>query len=335
MTPPRDLTLHVPATAAGQRLDVFLASALGGASRSHAARLVRDGQVLVDGRPAAKGADVTAGSTVIVRAFVPPAEREVPANPELPVHVVHEDADVVVLDKPPGLPTHPNRFDDDHTVVSFLLARYPEIRGVGDDRLRPGIAHRLDTDTSGLLVAARTRAAYDHLRHQFDLRHVEKDYLALVLGVPRALEGEIDLPLGHHPSDPRRMVAVTGERVRTRGDPRPARTRYETIERFGTEFALLRVATLSGRMHQVRVHLDAIGHPLAGDVLYLGPRRRKRDSSGLERHFLHAARLAFEHPAGGRLELRSPLPPDLAATLERLRARQPAPPSLDSPPRRR
>ncbi len=325
MSPARDVTLSVPAEAAGRRLDVFLAGALGdGVSRSLAARLVRDGQVLVDGRPATKGAEVTPGSVVLVRHWIPPGEREVPANPELPVHVVHEDADVIVVDKPAGLPSHPNRYEDERTLVSFLLARHPEIRSVGEDPLRPGIAHRLDSDTSGLLVAARTGAAYAALRAQFDARRVEKEYLALVLGVPRQLAGDIDVPLGHHPSDPRKMVAVTGERVRTRGQPRTALTRYEVIERFGSEFALLRVQTLTGRMHQIRVHLDAIGHPIAGDSLYLGPRRRKRDSSGLDRQFLHAARLAFDHPTrGGRIELRSALPPDLEAALERLRARHP------------
>ncbi|HEV8325822.1 MAG TPA: RluA family pseudouridine synthase [Myxococcota bacterium] len=325
----RDLSLRVPPDLAGQRLDVFLAGALGGGvSRSYAARLVAAGQVAVDGRPARKGEEVTSGMVVAVHGFVPPAERALAANPEIAVHVAFEDADVVVVDKPPRLPSHPNRWEEDRTLVSFLLARYPEMRDVGDDPLRPGIAHRLDTDTSGLLLAARNDPAWRAVRAQFDARTVEKEYLALVLGVPRDGAGEIVMPVGHHPGDPRRMVAVTGDRVRTRGEPRPATTRYEVLERFGgaTPLALLRVQTLTGRMHQVRVHLDAIGHPLAGDTLYLGPRRRKRDTSGLDRHFLHAARLCFTHPTRAtRLDLRAPLPPDLEAALARLRARAPSP----------
>ena len=312
---PRELRLQVDA-GAEDRVDRFLVTAIGAISRAYAQRLVSAGQVLLhrgrSPRQARKGEMLQAGDQLQVVDFLYPDERRVAANLELVVHVAYEDPSVVVVDKPPGLPSHPNRFDDQHTLVSFLLGRYPGIREVGGDPLRPGIAHRLDTDTSGLLVAARTNEAYVALRTQFDQRTVEKEYVALVAGAPDEPAGQVDVPLGHHPRDPRRMVAVTSDRVRVRGHPREALTLWEVIATTGTH-TLLAVRTRTGRMHQVRVHLAAAGLPLIGDRLYANRSQRAQ----APRHFLHARALAFAHPDDGRrVALRSPLPEDLQNVLE-------------------
>jgi 23S rRNA pseudouridine1911/1915/1917 synthase len=292
--------LRVPGEAAGTRLDVFLAEHVG--SRARAQRLVEAGRVRVDGARAPKRRALAGGELVEVEEE--PAPRAAPAVAAPPgLAIPYRDADLLVVDKPAGLVVHPARGHREGTLVQVLGA---QARG-GEDPDRPGIVHRLDKDTSGLLVVARTEAAHRRLREALRERAVEREYLALVEGRPPARSGTIDAPLGRD------------RRVRTRisvdtDAPREAVTHFEIDEALPAA-TLLRVALETGRTHQIRAHLQAIGHPVAGDPEYGTP-----GLYGLERQFLHAARLAFPHPVTGeRIEVRSPLPEDLQAALDRAR----------------
>jgi 23S rRNA pseudouridine1911/1915/1917 synthase len=280
---------------AGERLDVFLAGAAG--SRAAAQRLIDAGLVLVDGEKRPKRHAVAAGERIEVQ---PAPERDEPAVPEATFGIAYEDDHLLVIDKPPGVVVHPARRHSAGTLAQALEGR---IAG-GDDPRRPGIVHRLDRDTSGLLVLARTEEAHAALKQLLRRREIVREYLALVEGRPGARTGTIDAPLGRD------------RRVRTRistdtDEPREAVTHFET-ERAFDAFTLLRVRLETGRTHQIRAHLLAIGHPVAGD-----PEYGRRGVLGLERQFLHAERLAFTHPAtGAEIDVRSPLPIDLQTALE-------------------
>jgi 23S rRNA pseudouridine1911/1915/1917 synthase len=282
---------------AGERLDVFLATAAG--SRAAAQKLIDAGLVLVDGERRPKRHAVAAGERIDVQ---PAPEREEPEVPDASFDVAYEDDHLLVIDKPPGVVVHPARGHRAGTLVQALEGR---VAG-GDDPRRPGIVHRLDRDTSGLLVVARTEDAHAALKDMLRRREVTREYLGLVEGRPAARSGTIDAPLGRD------------RRVRTRistdsDDPRPAITHFETEDVF-EGFTLLRVRLETGRTHQIRAHLLAIGHPVAGDPEY------GRPALGLERQFLHAERLAFAHPAtGAAIDVRSPLPEDLSKALARAR----------------
>jgi len=297
----------VPEGASPDRLDRAVAR-LFGVSRGKAMEWIAEGRVRVDGRRAPKGSQVAGGSRLSVR--VPPSDAPV-AQPELPIRIVHADEHVVVADKPAGMPSHPLKARETGTAANALVGRFPELARVGPAPREGGLVHRLDTDTSGLLLAARTDAAHAALRAQFAARTVEKGYLALVAGELQA-GGEIAVPLAHDPQDPRRVRAASDPDWAEAHGARPALTRFEPRER-RRGFTLVDVEIATGVMHQIRAHLAFIGHPLAGDELYGGPRL-----TGLSRHFLHAARLRFAHPAGGRAHFESALPPDLARILETL-----------------
>ena len=291
-----DRELVVGPEAAGERLDVFLAAEAG--SRAAAQRLIDAGLVLVDGAARPKRHTVAEGERVIVR---PAPVEEEPAAPPPSFGVAYEDEHVLVVDKPPGVVVHPARGHRSGTLAQALAGR----AAGGGDPERAGIVHRLDRDTSGLLVVARTEAAFAGLKALMRERAIEREYLALVEGRPAARAGTIDAPLGRD------------RRVRTRvstdtDEPRPAITHFET-ERALPGFTLLRVRLETGRTHQIRAHLLAIGHPVAGD-----PEYGRAGLLGLTRQFLHADRLAFEHPViGGRVDVRSPLPADLRIALSR------------------
>jgi 23S rRNA pseudouridine1911/1915/1917 synthase len=280
---------------AGERLDVFLAPTAG--SRAAAQKLIDAGLVLVDGERRPKRHAVAAGERIDVEPAPEPDEPEVP---EATFSVAYEDDHLLVIDKPPGVVVHPARGHRAGTLVQALGDR---VAG-GDDPRRPGIVHRLDRDTSGLLIVARTEATHAALKDMLRRREVTREYLGLVEGRPAARRGTIDAPLGRD------------RRVRTRistdtDDPRPAVTHFETEETFEA-FTLLRVRLETGRTHQIRAHLLAIGHPVAGDPEY------GHAALGLTRQFLHAERLAFTHPAtGAAIEVRSPLPADLQRALEK------------------
>lgn len=274
---------------AGQRLDHFVA---GRAGCSHAAarRLLAEERVRLNGRRARKGGAVHAGDRVTVQGPLPEAGLLEPA-PEvgLGVEVIYVDNALVALAKPPGMPSHPLRAGEQGTLANALVERFPECARVGADPREAGLVHRLDRDTSGLLVAAREAAAWHALRQAFREGRVRKEYLALVEGEVEA-PGELDLPLVHHPRDRRRM------KVARPGEPgQPARTEFAPLA--GARNRTLLVVRMStGRMHQVRVHLAHAGHPLVGDLLYGGP----EPLPGLGGHFLHAWRIALPHPSSGR-----------------------------------
>jgi 23S rRNA pseudouridine1911/1915/1917 synthase len=296
------LTLTVPSSADGERLDRFLAEPLG--SRAQAQAAIDAGAVLVDGRARAKRHALRPGEVVEVRRR-PPAEVDDRGAQDAPFGVVYEDDHLLVVDKPAGVVVHPARGHRTGTLAQALAGR----AAGGEDPGRAGIVHRLDRDTSGLLVVARDEEAHRRLKAQLAARELHREYLALVDGVPEARTGTIEAPIGRDAHDRKRM-AVDG------GGARTARTHFEISELLRGE-TLLTVVLDTGRTHQIRVHMAAIGHPVLGDRTYGGPIRY-----GLERQFLHAGRLSFRHPlTGAELDLTSPLPSDLTGVLAAARAR--------------
>lgn len=285
----------------GERLDVFVARYAG--SRAKAQQWIADGAVTVNGESTPKRHRLIAGEHVAMQpptVTVPPAEIPKPDD----LVVAYEDADVIVVDKPAGLVVHPAPGHPTGTLVQMLAGA---VEG-GDEDWRAGLVHRLDRDTSGLLVLAKSSAVHANLKAQLEARTIERHYLALVDGRPSSRTGTIDAPIGRD------------RRVRTRHStdtqtPREARTHFSLREAL-PRHSLLDVRLETGRTHQIRVHLEAIGHPVAGDPVYGHP-----GTLGLERQFLHAAHLAFDHPrTGERVVLESPLPTDLADALERARS---------------
>lgn len=302
MTETEVVTELIPAALGGQRIDRVVAF-VADVSRADAAALLGAGAVLVNGAVPAKPSErVEEGDTVVVT--VERQDGQLEADPSVEVPVVFEDRDVLVVDKPAGLVVHPGAGTLDHTMAHGLLARYPELRGVGPD-VRPGIVHRLDKGTSGLLVVARSNEALDGLKEQLVVRSMLRQYVTLVDGRVTSSEGVIDAPLGRSPRDPTRHAVVLSGR--------DARTRYEVIQRFDDPAVTqLRCRLETGRTHQIRVHLEAIDHPVIGDDRYGG----SQPSMGLDRPFLHAETLGFAHPITGEwMEFVSPLPTDLIAVL--------------------
>jgi 23S rRNA pseudouridine1911/1915/1917 synthase len=291
----------VPEAAPRDRLDRAVAR-LFAVTRGRAMDWIAEDRVRVDGRRAAKGAQVGPGARISVR--LPPPDAPAP-QPDLPIRIVHADAHLVVADKPAGMPSHPHKPGETGTAANALVGRFPELARVGPAPREGGLVHRLDTDTSGLLLAARTEAAHAALRAQFAARSVEKGYLALVAGELHA-GGEVDVPLAHDPGDGRKVRAASDPDWAATHGARPAVTRFQPVERRGG-LTLVEVEIPTGVLHQIRAHLAFIGHPIAGDTLYGGP-----GLEGLDRHFLHASRLGFAHPDGSRARFDSGLPRDLA-----------------------
>jgi 23S rRNA pseudouridine1911/1915/1917 synthase len=305
---PEITTEIVPAALDGERLDRVV-SLVTGCSRSAATNLIAAGAVRIGPQLATSGkVRVTTGDAVTIDEALRSEDRGPQGEPDLAVPIVHADPDVIVVDKPAGLVVHPGSGHPSGTLVNGLLARYPELAAVGD-RARPGIVHRLDKDTTGLLVVARTPGAYEALVGALGRREVERDYVALVWGHPEAARGVIDAPLG------RSARKVTKMAVTVEG--KEARTRYDVQRTYGDPVAaaLLDCRLETGRTHQIRVHLAAIGHPVVGDRDYGGV----RPGLGAARPMLHAQRLAFVHPGSGeRVTFTSPLPEDMAAVLAEL-----------------
>ena len=307
-------TFTVPDDSAGARLDRFLVSVLPELSRSRIQCLIRGGEVQVAGRDSRPNQPVKAGQAVSVR--VPEAIDAEPEPEPLPLAVVYQDGDLVVIDKPAGMVVHPAAGHARGTLVNALLHHIADLSGIGGEK-RPGIVHRLDRGTSGLMVVAKHDAAHIELSRQFREREVEKEYIALVWGVVQAGR-RIEAPIGRDSANRKRMSA----RARR---SREAVTRIVRAEHFNRALTLVHVAIHTGRTHQIRVHLSTIGHPVVGDSLYGGVRRHVpghlKPVTRLERPFLHAARLAFAHPSDGRrMEFQSPLPTDLQRVLDELRA---------------
>jgi 23S rRNA pseudouridine1911/1915/1917 synthase len=294
--------LGVDAAAAGTRLDLFVGQALG-LSRAKVKALFDAGAVRVDGRLAKKGQVVTSGQLVQVEVAEPPAHGQAPQpQPELSLTVLHQDEALVFVDKPAGWPTHPLEPGETGTLANALVARFPQCATASEAPREGGVCHRLDLQTSGVVVAARTPEAWRAVRQQFTAHQVDKRYLALVRG-PLDERGEIELPLRHR-----------GERVEPAlgaPDARPAHSEFEVLGRRG-EHGLVRVRIITGVLHQVRAHLAAVGAPIVGDTLYGG-----LPEPGLSRFFLHAESVALAHPqTGHRLKVGSPLPAELWAALQ-------------------
>jgi len=290
-------TLDVPVDAAGMRVDVWLATALA-LPRARVKELLERGAVRIGGRPPRKGDRTVAGARVEVT--LPDDDPRPVPQPELPLRILHLDAQLVAVDKPAGLPSHPLAPGERGTVVNALVARHPECADASADPREGGLVHRLDTLTSGVLLAARAREPWKVVREAFSGREVDKRYLAVVTG-PIADAGEIDLPLRHR-----------GDHVEPAlsGGGREALTDFRVLSRSG-DAAFLDVGIRTGVLHQIRAHLAAIGAPVLGDVDYGG-----RPQPGLDRFFLHAARLGLAHPAtGSRLEISAPLPEELRRVL--------------------
>jgi 23S rRNA pseudouridine1911/1915/1917 synthase len=299
---------------AGARLDLYLAGLLPQHSRSQIQKLVKAGGATLGGRPAKPNAIVRAGDVVEIE--VPDPAPATPVAQDIDLPVVYQDADIIVVDKPAGMVVHPAAGHDQDTLVNALLFHADNLSGVGGEQ-RPGIVHRLDRGTSGLMVAAKNDLAHRELARQFHDREVEKEYVALAWGEVHAGR-RIDLPVGRDP--------VHREKMSTRARRARSAVTRVTGSRDLMGVSLLTIAIATGRTHQIRVHLSAIGHPIVGDRSYGGVRRHMpaplRAVERLERPFLHARRLAFTHPREGtRLEFACPLPPDLQDVLDEIEAR--------------
>ena len=307
----KTIELHV--AEAGQRIDKYIADEIPELSRSVVQRLIKQGRVTVGGEATKSSYRVEAGDEIVVR--IPPPE-SLEVRPEsIPLDIVYEDEDIMVVNKPAGMVVHPAYGHRTGTLVNAVLAHCPDLAGVGDD-LRPGIVHRLDKDTSGLIIVAKNDAAQRQLQRQFKRREVHKVYVALLEGRLEPAQGVIEAPIGRDKKRRKRMAVVEGGRE--------ARTEYTVVEYFGGEggkgsrpYTLVEAEPETGRTHQVRVHFSSIGHPLAGDPVY---GFRKQRLSGLRRQFLHAQTLGFRLPGSDEhIELTAELPDDLRAVLEELR----------------
>lgn len=306
----------------GLRLDAFIASRLPQCSRSQAAQWIREGIVTADNLSRKPGYKIKVQEKVCGRIPAPTPSELIPENIDL--DILFEDRTLIVVNKPPGLVVHPAAGHHSGTLVNALLYHCPDLEGIGGEK-RPGIVHRLDKDTSGLLVVAKNGASLEHLSRQFKERSVEKRYLAIVAGVPVQTSGEIDLPVGRHPTD-RKKMSVISNRGRT------AYTMWRIKERFDRA-VLLEVTLKTGRTHQIRVHCRAIGHPILGDPIY-GPakgfKHNARNNPGLisalhkaDRQMLHAAQLSFVHPTSHKhLTFEAPLPGDMQSVMQLLRQQQ-------------
>ena len=315
---PMPAPFHVtaPPEAAGERADRFLAGAIGDLSRSRVKALIEAGAVRLRGAPMRDPAHaVHPGDSFTVQP--PPVRPTTPQAEAIPFTVLHEDADLVVLDKPPGLVVHPAPGNESGTLVNALLAHCgDDLPGIGGER-RPGIVHRLDKDTSGVMVVAKTDLALDRLGAAFAARDLDRAYLALAWGLPAPASGEVEGAIGRDPRDRKRMAIVA------RGG-KPALTRYRLLRTWGGA-SLLECRLATGRTHQIRVHLAARGHPVVGDPVYLRrtpaaarqlPEQVRGALLDFPRQALHAASLGFRHPRTGEaMRFASPMPPDMAALL--------------------
>jgi 23S rRNA pseudouridine1911/1915/1917 synthase len=303
--------------AAGQRIDSFLASRLSEISRTRIQRAIEDGDVIVGERTVKPSYRLRAGDQIEIDLPDPPAAQV--AAEKIPLKILYEDADLIVIDKPAGMVVHPGAGVESGTLVNALVYHFNELSQKAG-RARPGIVHRIDKETSGLLVVAKNDSSHERLSDQFRDRLVFKLYVALCYGRLTRERGEIAARIGRSPHNRTRMAVLSG------GAGRAAHTLFEVADRF-QQFTLLKVQIKTGRTHQIRVHLAHIGHPVVGDATYGGGRensildpRIKREIKELGRHFLHSAQMAFTHPrTGERLEFASPLPGELTGFLGQLK----------------
>jgi 23S rRNA pseudouridine1911/1915/1917 synthase len=303
---------------AGSRLDAFIAASIPGLTRSQVKKLIERELVRVDGKLVKPSHELASGSTV--RVSIPPPVHPSAVPESIPLDILYEDADIVVVNKPAGLVVHPAAGHASGTLVNALLAHCRDLSGIGGE-LKPGIVHRLDVGTSGVIIAAKNDRAHLALSAQFAARTVEKVYGALVIGSMREERGSFDDPIGRSRGDRKRISSHTSK-------ARTALTEWRVLERFGSALTWVEVTLHTGRTHQIRVHFSESGHPLAGDPLYGGERKSVRLPAGvirdavrgLTRPALHAWRLALNHPESGeRMRFEAPLPEDIEELLESLR----------------
>ena len=303
-------TLEFTVDAPGDRLDKLIVAHVGDSlSRAQIQTLIKDGKVTVNGSQVKPGVKLKGGERISI--VIPARETSDEVIPEaIPLEVLYEDDDLAVIDKPAGMTVHPGVGNETGTLVSAMLSRWPEIANMNTVEKRAGIVHRLDKDTSGLMVIAKNDVTRRRLMAQFQARTVEKHYIALLERTPQTRTGRIEAPVGRDPNQRKRMAVVRGGK--------PAITEYTVLDdEFQEDRALVRVYLLTGRTHQIRVHMAFIGCPIVGDAVYGFRKQRLK----LKRHFLHAAHLCFDHPRSGeRLCFDSPLPPGLLNILEKLRA---------------
>ena len=302
MTPHPGTTQEFTVHCGEMRLDQFLVSQQKGLTRSQLQRLITSGLARLNGIPGKPSQRVRAGDRVSLT--IPPPQRLNIVPQLMPLAVTYQDEQLIVVDKPAGLSVHPGPGHPDRTLVNALLAQCSDIQGVGG-AIRPGIVHRLDKDTSGLIVVAKTEVAHRELSAQIKERRITKGYLALATGLLEPAQGQIDAPIARDPRHRKRMAVVVGGKE--------SRTRYRVLERFGG-CSLLELYLETGRTHQARVHLAYLGHPLLGDAVY------GKGSPLLGHHFLHAHHLGFHHPTTGRpMEFKSDLPDDLVDVIDGLK----------------
>ena len=302
---PEHIELLVTSADSGLRLDHFLAEKITDASRSQLAAAIRAECLLVDGRPKKTSYRLKTGERIVGALLVPSVHHVQAEN--IPFPILFEDDELIVLVKPPGLVVHPGSGNTNGTLVNGLVYHCLALRRIGDP-IRPGLVHRLDKDTSGIMVVAKSDAAHRFLVDAFKNRQVEKEYFALVHGIMKEKTGRLVAPIGRH-SVHRQKMAIQWE------TGRHAASRWQVVSEFAQRYSLLRVAIETGRTHQIRVHLAHLGHPVVGDVLYGG----QRDNRGFPRQLLHAASLTFTHPQSGvMMQQRAPLWTDFQETLDRL-----------------
>lgn len=297
-------TREITVTEAGERLDKYLAAQFSDLSRAQIQALIRAGQVTVNGAAAKASLRLEGGERIRVQ--VPVAEESAGPEPEaIPLVVLYEDEQVAVVDKPAGMVVHPAFGHQTGTLVNAALSRWPQTAAFAEPG-RAGIVHRLDKETSGVILIAKTPQALESLRAQFKARTIRKRYLALVEGLPQTPEGVIDAPIGRDSRQRKRMAVLR--------DGREALTEFRVVEVFAS-YSLLEVWPKTGRTHQIRAHLAFIGHPVVGDTVY----GRRKQPFTLKRHFLHAASITFAHPISGEpITVESPLPVALQNLLDKL-----------------
>lgn len=298
-----------------ERLDIFLQKKIHGQSRTFIARLIREKRVTVDGKTVQKPHTRVSENARIEYTMPVPALPAV-APKKFPLKILFEDRDILVIDKPAGFSVHPSPTDKQDTIVSFVLAHAKKLSGAGG-KLRPGIIHRLDRNTSGILVIAKNDAAHRKLAAAWEARKVHKEYIALVKGIFAENRGQILAPIGRSLAD-RKKMSVT-----SRKGSRTADTGFEVKKHFGEIASLLLIFPKTGRTHQIRVHMASIGHPVIGDNIYGDEKLNKlfEQEYGLERQFLHASSLTFPHPVTVKNKtIHSPLPRDLETVLDALTA---------------
>lgn len=296
--------VEITLDAVGERLDRALSEALPELSRMQWQKLIREGQVMVDGIRAKPSYRILGGEALV--ATIPEIVEPEIAAESIPLDIRYEDSDLIVVNKPPGMVVHPSLGHASGTLVNALLAHCPDLEGVGGER-RPGVVHRLDKDTSGLIIAAKHDQALWHLQNQFKQRTVSKGYLALVHGSLQPPEAIIDAPIGRDPRHRQKMAVVVSET----GDSRSAQTAFRALTYYD-DYTLVECRPRTGRKHQIRVHMAYIGYPIVGDGIY----GRRKDRTGLKRHFLHAAELTFRRPSDDEeLHITAELPEDLAQVL--------------------